>query len=100
MMWLHMDVHLLIVVPLKGHLVVTKDFLWLAKVTLQEDVWDSKVELVRRIIPVYSTCICMSGDISLVAEGWLYCKLLVFDILQGLFQCFRNTHMRTGVSVL
>ena len=100
MVWLRMDVHLLIVVPLKGHLVVTKDFLWLAKVTLQEDVWDSKVELVRRIIPVHNTCICMSGDISLVAEGRLYCKLLVFDILQELFQCFRNTHMRTGVSVL
>lgn len=50
MMWLHMDVHLLIVVPLKGHLVVAKDSLWLAKVTLQEDVWDSKVELVRWII--------------------------------------------------
>ena len=102
MMWLHMDVHLLIVVPLKGHLVVAKDSLWLAKVTLQEDVWDSKVELVRRIIPVYSTCICMSGDISLVAEsdGRLYCKLLVFYVLLGLFQCLRNTHMRTGVSVL
>ena len=73
MVWLHMDVDLLIVVPLKGHLVVAKDPLWLAKVTLQEDVWDSKVELVRRIIPVHNTCICMSGDISFVAEGRLYC---------------------------
>ena len=100
MVWLHMDVHLLIVVPLKGHLVVAKDSLWLAKVTLQEDVGDSKVKLVRRIIPVHNTFFCMSRDISFVAEGRLCCKLLVFDILQGLFQCFRNTHMRTGVSVL
>ena len=73
MVWLHMDVQLLIVVPLKGHFVVAKDSFRLAKVTLQEDVWDSKVELIRRIIPVHNTFICMSGDISLVAEGWLYC---------------------------
>ena len=93
MMWLHMDVHLLIVVPLKGHLVVAKDSLWLAKVTLQEDVWDSKVELVRRIIPVHNTCICMSGYQKAGYIVNFLCLIFCRD-------CFRNTHMRTGVSVL
>ena len=56
--WLDMNVYLLIVVAFKGHLGmnslfgITESSFWLAKVALQENIRNTKVELIRWVVPV------------------------------------------------
>ena len=82
--WLDMNVYLLIVVAFKGHLGmnslfgITESSFWLAKVALQENIRNTKVELIRWVVPVQ--------------KGYEY-EFFSFSSL-------RKAHLRRGVSVL